>query len=93
MELTHTCPICGAMDLSAWRRYPRYVCPTCEGRATSEDRRPLSFFNANVAGGYRSVYTDTDEDYGSHVCFIDGRRCHADEARFGGIVVQLDDDA
>ncbi|MGD8759525.1 MAG: hypothetical protein PVJ07_04685 [Anaerolineales bacterium] len=33
-------------------------------------------------------YADTGEAYASHDCFIDGVACYADEARFGGIVIQ-----
>jgi hypothetical protein len=33
-------------------------------------------------------YADTGEAYASHVCYIDGVACYADEARFGGIVIQ-----
>lgn len=33
-------------------------------------------------------FLDTQEAYTSHTCFIDGIECFADEARFGGIVIQ-----
>lgn len=39
-------------------------------------------------GGFVARYADTDELYDSHQCFIDGVRCHAGEARFGGIVIE-----
>lgn len=38
-------------------------------------------------------YQDTDEAYDSHQCFIAGIRCHVDEARFGGIVIEKTTDA
>ncbi len=85
----HTCPICGASGLPSWERYPRYVCGACVGRACDERGRRLEFFNEGPFGGFLSVYADTRERYGQRRCYIDGRACEADEARFGGIVIQL----
>lgn len=84
------CPICGA-GVAASERYPRRVCDPCADRATSTDGRPLAFFNLGLSGGYDARYADTGEAYQSHECLIDGVRCRADEARFGGIVIELDD--
>jgi hypothetical protein len=42
-----------------------------------------------MSGGFVAQYQDTGEERHSHVCFIDGIKCWADEARFGGIVVQV----
>jgi hypothetical protein len=58
-------------------------------RASSRSGRVLAFSNAGLSGGFVARYADTGESYDSHECFIDGVRCHADEARFGGIVIQL----
>ncbi|MEL6342040.1 MAG: hypothetical protein AAFV53_02835 [Myxococcota bacterium] len=91
MRKTYTCPLCGATGLLAWARYPRYVCGECVGRAVCEQGRPLTFFNLGVSGGFGAKYADDGSPRSSGVCFIDGRRCIADEARFGGIVVQLTD--
>ncbi|TNJ34409.1 hypothetical protein [Arenimonas terrae] len=87
LEMTHLCPLCGvALPLIA--RYPRYVCPSCESRACSRNGRPLAFFNLGLSGGYGAQYADDHSPYDSHDCYIDGHPCRADEARFGGIVVQ-----
>ena len=32
---------------------------------------------------------DTGDSYDSHDCWIDGVACRADEARFGGIVIEV----
>jgi len=32
---------------------------------------------------------ETSEPHASHICYIRGIRCYADEARFGGIVIQV----
>lgn len=41
-----------------------------------------------MGGGFVARYADTRECRDSHVCYVDGVKCWADEARFGGVVVQ-----
>ncbi|MDQ3814132.1 MAG: hypothetical protein M3347_09295 [Armatimonadota bacterium] len=81
------CPICHA-EVPPNPRYPRYVCPDCEARAADENDRALKFYNESFSGGFIAQYADTGEKRDSHICFIDGIKCWADEARFGGIVIQ-----
>lgn len=70
-------------------RYPRYVCEVCAAKVTSVDSRPLKFFNVTPSGeGCAGQYADTGEEYPSSECFINGLRCEAEGARFGGIVIQ-----
>ena len=88
---TYECPICNA-TLPSVPRYPRYVCQDCASKAKSSDGRPLEFFNPSLSGGYRVRYADTKEEYNSHACYIAGVGCYADEARFGGIVIQTASD-
>lgn len=85
--MSHACPICKTA-LEAMSRYPRYVCSDCAARAASSDGRPLAFGNEDLSGGFIAAYADTGERYGSHACWIDGIPCHADEARFGRIVIE-----
>lgn len=86
-ERPHLCPICGAA-MTFNPRYPRAVCPACVGRACDAEGRFLDFYNADFGGGYLALYREGGRKYDSHDCFIDGHACRADEARFGGIVVQ-----
>ena len=88
--MSHACPICAA-SLEPQPRYPRHVCRTCASRARSADGRPLAFANEGFDGGYVASYADTGEPYDSHDCWIDGIACRADEARFGGIVIEVMD--
>lgn len=81
------CPICQA-EVAPSRRYPRYVCGTCDGKATDEHGRPLTFSNESFSGGFVARYADTGARRDNHICWIDGVQCWADEARFGGIVIQ-----
>ncbi len=41
----------------------------------------------------RCAYADTGEARDSHLCFVDGVKCRADEARFGGIIIQPVEDS
>lgn len=81
------CPIC-SKSVEPNLRYPRYVCSECADKALSKDGRILTFFNLSIGGGFGAQYTDTGEEYSSHDCYIDGVKCFADEARFGGIVIE-----
>ena len=86
------CPIC-LVEVQPSSRYPRYVCADCDGRATDENGRPLTFANESFSGGFIAKYSETGEVRESHYCFIDGVKCWADEARFGGIVIQPVEDS
>ncbi len=81
------CPICG-VPVVPLARYPHYVCETCAVKAVAPDGRPLRFFNLSLSGGFGAEYADTDEPYDSAICYIAGVKCFANEARFGGIVIQ-----
>ncbi|MBB1587890.1 MAG: hypothetical protein HG423_014155 [Propionibacterium sp.] len=83
------CPICGGATKTL-PRYPRRVCSTCAAKASDESGRALEFFNTSFGGGFIAYYVDSNqtEIYPSHRCFIDGISCYADEARFGGIVIE-----
>ncbi|HNW92996.1 MAG TPA: hypothetical protein PKM88_08825 [bacterium] len=48
----------------------------------------MRFVNESLSGGFRAEYADTGAAYHGHDCYIRGRHCHADEAKFGGIVIR-----
>ena len=86
--MSYACPIC-AVALELMPRYPCYVCENCAARAATAEGRPLAFGNEGLSGGFIAQYADTGERYDSHACWIDGIPCHADEHRFGGIVIEV----
>lgn len=86
--MSHACPIC-ATALDPMPRYPRYVCEACAARAASANGRLLAFGNEGFSGSFVACYADSGDPYESHACWIDGIACHADEARFGGIVIEV----
>ena len=79
------CPICRS-SVTLNERYPNHVCGWCETRAVDDRGRTLQFANIDFSGGFAAFIESTGKPYDSHVCFIDGVACWADEARFGGIV-------
>jgi hypothetical protein len=81
------CPVC-EREVKLNARYPRYVCSSCCKRATAPDRRKVEFFQSGALGLLAARYVETGEDYMGADCTIDGVECWAEEARFGGIVVQ-----
>ena len=86
--MSHPCPICGT-PLPLVPRYPSYVCEECASKAAAADGRLLQFSNVGFSGGFEAHFADTGEAYESHACWINGIPCTADEARFGGIVVEV----
>lgn len=86
-----SCPVCGAEQPSL-ARYPDYLCRDCVSRAATEDGRRLRLTNTSPSGGFAARYADDGELCPevtiSHIVFVDGVRCWADEGRMGGIVVQ-----
>jgi hypothetical protein len=83
----HPCPIC-ASPVPHWERYPRAVCEVCYGKACDADGQKLSFYNISMGGGFQAVFTETQAEYDGHTCYIEDVECRADEARFGGIVIE-----
>jgi hypothetical protein len=82
------CPICNS-EVTYFRRYPKYVCKDCYCKTTDKDGRKVAFGNENIFGmGCVGHYLDTGEKYNSNICYIDGQECVAEEARFGGIVIE-----
>ncbi len=87
MAKDQKCPICST-QVAFSARYPQYVCEACFMRAADEAGRPLRFANVSLSGGFAAIYSDTHEERESHICYINGLRCWADEAHMGGIVIQ-----
>ncbi len=81
------CPIC-SIEVPPSQRYPMYVCLPCAQRAADENGAALEFYNESISGGFLARYAANGTVRDSHICYIDGIKCRADEARFGGIVIQ-----
>jgi hypothetical protein len=81
------CPICKAA-VKPSERYRRYLCDSCAQFASAPDGRRLGFSNEGMHGGFIADFVGAGTNYASHVCFVKGVPCWADEARFGGIVIE-----
>lgn len=86
-QSNHHCPICDE-KLEFIERYPNYICWECANKATDENGRKLLFGNLGMSGGYAASYADNGDTYDSHICYVEGLKCFANEARFGGIVIE-----
>ena len=79
-----SCPICD----SAKYPNPRYynaVCNTCAGQTVTKDGEKINFANTSMFGGFESQVNGVIGQ--EHECYISGKKCYANEAKFGGIVV------
>lgn len=73
-------------------RYPKYICGDCVELLTDMEGRKVEYFNTELLGhGCQGYYVGTEqrEKYNSTICYIKDRKFYAEEARFGGIVIQL----
>lgn len=78
-------------------RYPKHICNNCSSKTiTDENGLELSFSNIGMSGGLRITYKKDgetikeDTSKSQKLCFIEGKRFIATEARFGGIVIQTE---
>lgn len=75
-------------------RYPLSVCGTCCSKENIKDAsgNPMWFTNTHIFGmGFASLHTidGVVVQKEEHICFVKGVKCYAEEARFGGIVIQV----
>lgn len=85
------CPICNK-EVTPNERYPKYICNECSLKTTDKEGRPVNFVNNSLLGtGCQGIYKDNSksEVYNSNNCFVNNILCVAEEARFGGIVIQM----
>lgn len=85
--MSQECPICRS-TVAESPRYPRCICNTCAENVTDADGRRLTVFQDSPDGAYAATYADNSEAYDSHEVYVYGIACWAEEARFGGIVIQ-----
>ena len=95
-EYRQYCPNCGS-SVTYYPRYPKFICRACVALLVDEDGYGVSFGNVGIGGGvrgYRKVDGETvpfDPPGQLGRCYIGGRAFDAEEARFGGVVVQAVD--
>jgi hypothetical protein len=96
----HKCPIC--LDIMDYYtpRYPNMICGKCangnnvnnvnNGKILDSFGNEVSFGNIDISGGFISYHKINNEivKKEDHLCWINTIKCYANEARFGGIVIQ-----
>jgi hypothetical protein len=87
-EGKYYCPIC-SKKLRPIKRYPKYICSECANQVCDKSGRSVAFSNIDMFGGLVGHYSDTKEKYKSQSCYIKDTKCKAEEARFGGVVIQI----
>jgi hypothetical protein len=77
-------------------RYPKYICRDCASKEIlDKDGNLLNFSNLGFTGGFKIIrknrdgqIIEQDDTQQFCNCIIDGKEFFAQEARFGGIVIQ-----
>jgi hypothetical protein len=85
------CPICKNVLNFYMERYPRKICGDCEKlNITDLDGNHVYYENEDLYGGFISIHIINGKKYvrKDNYCVINNIMCFADEARFGGIVIQ-----
>jgi len=91
------CPTCGSM-IEHFERYPNYICGNCVAKLVDVNGVPIRFENQSLLGtGIIALLLNPatgDYDLPDQIssmtgeAFCNGLRCVAEEARFGGVIVQ-----
>ncbi len=88
-EIIQVCPNCMS-KVRFYPRYPAYICRNCVSQLTDKNGRMVAYYNTSISGGCEGKYVNSDEEYDSPICYIGEKKFYATDARFGGIVVQLE---
>jgi len=83
------CAICNQIK-SLMKRYLNIVCSECINKYGTKtiDGLSIEFSNEHIFGGFCSKVEGQKKSQ-EHICYINGYKCYASEARFGSIVIQL----
>jgi len=87
----YPCPICKEPE-KMLLRYQNMVCSNCLQTgiwANKEQTQQIQFTNNELNGGFSSIINNNCIK--QHTCYIRGKECYADEAKFGGIIIQCFD--
>lgn len=87
----YNCPICSSEMGSPplLLRYPKQICQSCYSKATDKNGDSVAFANVDWSGGLMGLYLKDKSPYNESICFINNIECEAQEAKFGGIVIQV----
>lgn len=94
-EIKQWCSHCET-EISYSARYPKYICGNCYSKdKLSKKGELLELYNLSLSGGLKIVYKNQegeilreDDTQLECLCLIDNKEFIAQEAKFGGIVMQ-----
>jgi hypothetical protein len=94
-ERKQLCPICSA-EVMPMSRYPDYACNICVSQAVDLNGNKVDFANEDLSGGLigfrqnpATGFFEEDPDLTDNPeILINGTKCIAREAHFGGIVIR-----
>lgn len=89
--MENKCPLCSEIMTYFTSRYPKMICINCaNSKILDNSGNEVAFYNADFHGGFISIHNINNEQITKeeHICFINNVKCFANEARFGGIVIQ-----
>lgn len=84
MPHNQNCPICNK-ETRQNPRYPNYVCEDCSKKAVTDKSEKIRFYNTEGFGV--TAKKEDNSTYNNDICYIEGIKCKASEAHFGGIVI------
>jgi len=87
-KLKAFCPNCKKERSEFIQRYPKSICRECVLKITDKKGRSVEFVNSSGCQGYYAG-TNQQEKYERNVCYIGEKEFIAEEARLGGIVINL----
>ena len=90
MSGTKLCPLCTQqMDYS--ERYPNAICHAHYEECIDSDGNHVTYQNEDENGGLVSYHTIDNRIVRriDDTCFVRGIKCSVEEARMGGIVIQV----
>ena len=93
-KIEHKCPLCFEIMNYYTSRYPKMICSNCaDSDITDNFGNKVTFVNIDIYGGFISLHKIDDKvvKKEEHICWIKNTKCYANEARFGGIVIQIVD--
>jgi len=83
------CPTCDK-TIQLIPRYPNAICNECGELAVTSKDEPIDFKNEGPFGGFISIINGKEGE--EHECFVNGKKCWAEEGRFGFIVISVTQD-
>ena len=90
MSTIKFCPIC-QIEMNYFERYPNSICGAHYNECVDSNGNHVTYENVDEFGGLVSCHTIENKIVrrNDNTCFVRGIKCSVEEARIGGIVIQV----